>query len=169
MRTSDIITMQIDLADDQIPIRSFPEGAHLVPFDPATHRRLARDLLNLAYQHGGGDIRSTEAWWSELVEDAEYEQALLFAVMAHHSNTMIAFAQVWSSGFIKDFAVHPKHQRTGLGSALLSHVFQVLFARGLKHSSLKVRSDNPSNAAAFYQALGMSSLATSHRENGGLG
>ena len=130
-------------------------GTNIVPFNENRHAEATRELLNTAYREGGGDILSLDQWWPSLIADPEYDQELLFVLIEEGSNKMLAFAQVWSSGFIKDFAVIPPAQRKGIGRALLSHIFQRLRERGLPDCTLKVLSDNPTNAPEFYRANGM--------------
>ena len=130
-------------------------GQRIVPFDVDMHPAEARELLNAAYRAGGGDVLSLTAWWPPLKADTEFDQDLLFVLIDEDSNKMLAFAQVWTTGFIKDFAVLPFHQRKGLGRVLLNHIFQTLRTRGLQQCTLKVWPDNPTNARAFYRSNGM--------------
>ena len=57
-------------------------------------------------------------------------------------------------GFVDVLAVHPDHQRRGLGSALLRNSFARFAAAGLKEAQLGVASDNP-RALALYEGVGM--------------
>lgn len=58
-------------------------------------------------------------------------------------------------GFVDVLAVHPDHQRRGLGSVLLRNSFASFAAAGLKEAQLGVASDNP-RALALYERVGMS-------------
>jgi mycothiol synthase len=57
-------------------------------------------------------------------------------------------------GFVDVLAVHPDHQRRGLGSALLRNSFAGFAAAGLREAQLGVASDNP-RALALYERVGM--------------
>jgi GNAT superfamily N-acetyltransferase len=131
----------------------WPDGIHLHPFAagiaPEVHA-----LMELAYRDGGGRVTDLETWWSALSQDVEYELGLCFPVR-DGTGKLIAFAQCWTSGFVKDFVVHPHHRRQGLGRALLLHVFRIFRERGHPAVSLKVETNNPAGIG-FYESLGMS-------------
>ena len=132
-----------------------PAGVDLVRFDPARHARAARELLNMAYRDGGGSVEPFEQWWPSLVTDTEYDVRLCIAAAETGTGGLIGFAQCWTSGFIKDIAVHPAWRRRGLGKALMTQIFNVFKARGLASVSLKVERGNPHGAVHFYRGLGL--------------
>lgn len=79
--------------------------------------------------------------------------------VAELGHRMVGFAlcRRWvgqGAGFIDVLAVHPHHQRRGLGSALLLRSFARFAAAGLKEAQLGVASDNP-KALALYERMGM--------------
>jgi ribosomal protein S18 acetylase RimI-like enzyme len=130
----------------------WPDGAHLKNFTPG----LAGDahaLLQLAYADGGGSVPAFEEWWTRLSGDGEYDPSLCFLACDADGN-LAGFAQCWTLGFVKDFVVHPRHRRRGIGRVLLLHVFHVFQARGTQAVDLKVQADNP-GALRFYESLGM--------------
>jgi ribosomal protein S18 acetylase RimI-like enzyme len=135
---------------------AWPEGIRLERFTHAMARD-AHALMTAAYADGGGRMPAFEAWWRALSQDGEYASELCFPVR-DQSGQLAAFAQCWTSGFVKDFAVHPDWQRRGLGRALLLHVFQVFRMRGAIAVSLKVEADN-ARALQFYRNLGLSPAA----------
>jgi mycothiol synthase len=57
-------------------------------------------------------------------------------------------------GFVDILAVHPDHQRHGLGTALLHTAFARCAAAGLREAQLGVASDNP-RARRLYERAGM--------------
>ena len=57
-------------------------------------------------------------------------------------------------GYVDILAVHPDHQRDGLGTALLLDAFGRFAAAGLREAQLSVASDNP-RALALYERVGM--------------
>jgi mycothiol synthase len=58
------------------------------------------------------------------------------------------------AGYVDLLAVHPAHQRQGVGSILLQTAFAQIAAAGLREAQLAVASDNP-RALALYERLGM--------------
>jgi ribosomal protein S18 acetylase RimI-like enzyme len=95
-----------------------------------------------------------EDWWSSLSNDGEYDPDLCFPVRDRNGG-LVGFAQCWTTGFVKDFVVHPRHRRRGIGRALLLHIFRIFRERGAEAVDLKVQTDNPSGAVRFYESLGM--------------
>ena len=85
-------------------------------------------------------------------DDAEYDPQLCFVIL--HEGQVIAVAQAWTSAYLKDLVVHPHHQGQGLGSALLSHVFEVFRQRHEACVDLKVMEHNH-RARRLYEQHGM--------------
>lgn len=130
---------------------TFPEGIALRPFLPERHARAARALLNDSYADGAGQVAAFEDWWPALQADSEYDPALCFAV-EDEAGALVAFAQCWTSGFVKDIAVASGHRRRGIGRALLEEIARIFFARVEPYLDLKVVAGN-AGAIAFYQSL----------------
>tara|TARA_Y100000052_G_scaffold27463_1_gene35414 strand:+ start:30341 stop:30850 length:510 start_codon:yes stop_codon:yes gene_type:complete len=156
-----------DLNKDQYAEHRLPPDLERRQFDPSCHPISARTLLNLAYQSGGGDVRDTDDWWNEISRDAEFDIALCLAVFDRNSDQLVAFAHGWTSGFVKDIAVHPDFRRSGLGQFLVRELARVFLERGFCQMSLKVMRDNPHGALSFYSALGFKPLETSEPVNEG--
>lgn len=139
----------------------WPVPVTIEPFNPAL-APFAHALLRAAYAQGGGRVTEFSHWYDNLITDAEYDAQLVFCVM-DSSRHMIAFAQCWSSGFIKDLAVCRTLRRQGLGEALLLHVLGVFYSRQQHRICLKVERDNPSGAVQLYRRLGFEAIsATNH-------
>ena len=119
----------------------------------------ARALLNDAYRKGGGAVEDFGAWWPALQSDSEFDPALCFVALDKETGVMAAFAQCWTSGFIKDIAVAAPWRRKALGRALMHRIFQAFKSRGAAQVELKVQADNPHGALAFYASLGMQAVA----------
>lgn len=132
-----------------------PDGVRWEPFDHDKHAADARELLNAAYKDGGGAVEDFDAWWPQLRDDAEFDDALCFVATDVEGGRVIGFAQCWTSAFIKDIAVAPNWRRRALGKALMQRIFQSFKERGSDHVDLKVEVDNPHGAVQFYKSLGM--------------
>jgi mycothiol synthase len=66
-------------------------------------------------------------------------------------------SRIWREeemGYVDILAVHPHHQRRGLGTALLGSAFHAFAAAGLREAQLGVASDNP-KALKLYESIGM--------------
>lgn len=80
--------------------------------------------------------------------------------VARHGDNAAGFllARRWdheAAGYVDILAVHPDHQRRGLGTALLRTAFTRFAAAGLREAQLGVASDNP-RALRLYERAGMS-------------
>lgn len=135
----------------------WPDGVNLKAFSES-HAAEVHALLELAYAKGGGSVASFDEWWPGLAGDSEYDPNLVFPA-CDGVGTIIGVAQCWTSAFVKDFVVHPRFRRRGLGRALLLHVFHVFRERGNEAVDLKVRANNPSGAFHFYENLGMANVS----------
>lgn len=149
------ILMEMDLTPLGAYNADWPTGVQRLPFDPDQHAREARNLLNLAYNSGGGEVIAFENWWPALKTDPEYDRNLCFPVFDIETGRMVAFAQCWTTGFIKDIAVSSELRRTGIGRALMKQIFQTFCTLGQTKVTLKVQIENPSGAVKFYTSLGM--------------
>jgi ribosomal protein S18 acetylase RimI-like enzyme len=135
------------------PAPAWPEGIHLVPFEPQ-HALVAHALLADAYSIGGGSVPSRFVlWWDAVSTDEEFDPNLCFVALAD-DGAMAGFALCWTSSFVKDIAVAPTHRRKGVGEALLLAAFGEFKARGHEQIGLKVEADNPSGARRLYERLG---------------
>jgi len=132
---------------------AWPDGVNLKAFSES-HAAEVHALLKLAYASGGGSVASFDEWWPGLAGDSEYDTNIVFPA-CDGVGTIVGVAQCWTSAFVKDFVVHPRFRRRGLGRALLLHVFHVFRERGDEAVDLKVRVNNPSGALHFYESLGM--------------
>ncbi len=129
----------------------WPDGSVRRPFTAET-APAAHAVLRQAYANGLGEVGTYADWYDALVADAEYDPDLCF--LYGSSGVAFGFAQVWTSGFVKDIAVAESHRRQGIGKALLATVFAELQDRGLAEVRLKVVPGNE-NAIALYRTCGM--------------
>ena len=114
-------------------------------------------LLVESYEVVGNTVPSKDVWWQTLSGDEEYDASLIFPV-TDNQGQVIAFAQCWSSAFIKDIVVHPAWRKQGIGEALLLHCFNIFKTRGAEKAELKVEKNNPFGAERLYRRLGMTEL-----------
>ncbi|MBU1174581.1 MAG: GNAT family N-acetyltransferase [Alphaproteobacteria bacterium] len=148
--TGAVLTYWRELATP-VPVPRFPVGITRRRFDAAA-ASAAHALLADAYANGFGAVPGFGRWHTSLVADAEYDPELCF-YFADGANP-VAFALIWTSGFIKDFAVAAAYRRQGIGRTMLSTVFSGLRARGITEVGLKVHAENHA-AIALYEACGM--------------
>jgi ribosomal protein S18 acetylase RimI-like enzyme len=150
------VLMRRDLRD-AIAEPAWPEGLSLTAFSQSRAAE-AHALLKLAYADGGGAVPPFDEWWPRLSADSEYDPQLCFLV-CDSGGRAAGFAQCWTTPFIKDFVVHPRHRRRGVGRALLLHIFRAFQERGAGAVDLKVHTGNPS-AVPLYESLGMARIST---------
>ena len=134
-----------------LPAAQWPEGFSLVTLSEALMQPV-HALLCLGYADGRGSVEPLHSWQHDLLHDAEYDPQLWFVTL--HEGQVIAVAQAWTSAYLKDLVVHPHHQGQGLGSALLSHVFEVFRQRHEACVDLKVMEHNH-RARRLYEQHGM--------------
>ncbi len=89
------------------------------------------------------------AWWTT---DEEWDPSAWF--VAESGGELAAAALCWTTGFVKDLAVHPAQRRRGIGRALLAHVAEEFRRRGAPAISLKVDATNLP-ALRLYESIGM--------------
>lgn len=114
---------------------------------PAAHA-----ILTEAYANGFGEVGAFADWYRDLVRDEEYDPELCF--LYGSVSEPAAFAQVWTSGFIKDIAVANAFRRQGIGHALMLTILAELRSRGFDQVRLKVHAGNK-GAIALYGSVGM--------------
>lgn len=138
--------------DQPLAAPAWPSDVHLKPFTPY-HAPAVHALLALSYANGG--VCKYAQWWENLSTDSEYDPALCFT--AFSSGALVGVAQCWTSGYVKDLAVHPGWRRKGIAAALLLHAFHTFQVRGAQAVDLKVETRN-CGAIALYRGLGMVSV-----------
>jgi ribosomal protein S18 acetylase RimI-like enzyme len=125
----------------------------LRPGDPGTLHELLVEVL-------GGDIvdPSFEEWWTARSTDSEFDAELCLLAF-DPVGYLVGAACCWTSGFVKELAVHPAARRRGIGAALLGDVFAIFRARGLSHVDLKTNLADNADAVRLYRRLGMVEVA----------
>jgi ribosomal protein S18 acetylase RimI-like enzyme len=143
------------MLDGDIATRHFPAGFSLRTFEasdaPALHA-----LLAVCFDDGTDG--PFDEWWPSRSADPEFDPSLIFLV--HHADGQLAgTAFCWARNFIRDFAVHPRHRRLGIGEALLLAAFAAFRARGATHVDLKTEPADSPAALRLYRRLGMFEVA----------
>jgi mycothiol synthase len=115
--------------------------------------------LDVASFSGAPDYNpvSAETFREEHLGAHDFDPELSCVAELGASIVGFALALRWSDeavGYVDVLAVHPDHQRRGLGSALLREEFARFAAAGLREAQLGVASDNP-RALGLYERVGM--------------
>lgn len=138
------------LFDVDIATPEWPANIQVTSFIPDQAKE-AYNIMQQAYTNGYGHLSAFEEWLHTTTHDEEFDASLCFIVTT--SNGIIAFAQCWTSGFIKDFTVSPATQGQGIGYTLLLHVLQTFKQKGYTQVELKVRAANTA-AIKLYEKCG---------------
>lgn len=139
------------LLDGDIAARELPAGFRLRTFE--TSDALALHSL-LAVCFDDGTDGPFDEWWPNRSADPEFDPSLIFLVRDADGH-LAATAFCWTRSFIRDFAVHPRHRRLGIGEALLLAVFAAFKARSATHVDLKTEPADSPAALRLYRRLGM--------------
>lgn len=139
--------------NEEMLLPVWPAGTALGNFQPDMAGSVYT-LLSNAYTVTSPMLAPFDEWWAALSGDSEYDGKLIFPV-SDTTGQIIAFAQCWSSGFIKDIVVHPSWRKQRIGEALLLHCFYIFKMRGVDKVCLKVEQANGFGAEQLYRRLGM--------------
>ena len=139
------------ILDDALTAPHWPDGFVMRPFEHRDAQAL-HALLEEAFDDGAEG--PFDEWWERVSDDAEFDPDLCFLDI-DGKGLLAGAALCWTSGFVKDLAVHPASRRHGIGEALMRQVFLCCRDRGAVHVDLKT--NTVGNAAAFRlcERLGM--------------
>lgn len=150
--------MQVEL-DEHVPAPSWPDGLTVRSFLTGDAEEV-KALLDVAYANEPDFNPGTfEEWKRFMLGDPSFDPESWFVVETPNGS-LAGAALNWREGFVKDLVVHPDFQRRGLGKALLLHTFGHFRARGEPRVTLKTDSRNTSQAARFYEHMGMRNIRT---------
>ncbi|TPN77466.1 GNAT family N-acetyltransferase [Mesorhizobium sp. CU2] len=143
------------ILDDALSAPHWPQGFAMRCFE---HRDAQALHALLAEAFDDGADGPFDAWWPRISGDAEFDPDLCFLVI-DGKGLLAGAALCWTSGFVKDLAVHPDSRRRGIGEALMRHVFLAFRDRGAVHVDLKTNMVENSAAFRLYERLGMIPVA----------
>ncbi|AZO28878.1 GNAT family N-acetyltransferase [Mesorhizobium sp. M1B.F.Ca.ET.045.04.1.1] len=141
--------------DDALTAPHWPEGFVMRSFEHRDAQAL-HALLQEVFDDGADG--PFEDWWPRIFGNTEFDTDLCFLVI-DGKGLLAGAALCWSSGFVRDLAVHSDSRGHGIGEALMRHVFLTFRDRGAARVDLKT--NTVKNAAAFrlYERLGMIPVA----------
>jgi len=139
------------ILDDALAAPHWPEGFVMRVFEHRDAQAL-HALLEEVFDDGADG--PFDEWWPRIAGDAEFDPALCFLAI-DGKGRLAGAALCWTTGFVKDLAVHPEARRQGLGEALMRHVFLVFRERGADHVDLKTNTVENTAAFRLYERLGM--------------
>ncbi|KPX51811.1 Acetyltransferase [Pseudomonas amygdali pv. hibisci] len=117
---------------------------------PEVHR-----LLTLGHASATGSVPDYPHWRAAFEQDPEFDTSRCFLAML--DETVVGVIVCWTSAFIKDLVVHPDVRHSGIGFALLNHLFAHLSKCGEAAVDLHVMENNL-KARRLYEKSGMSYL-----------
>ncbi len=145
------LRLRKDLTQRSAP-PSWPQGVQPVLLNPGNSRAV-HELLTDAFP----DFPLYGQWYSALVADSEYDPDLCVVALGA-GGAIAGYVQCWTSCFIKDLVVAPPYRGSGIGLALMQHVFGRFAYRGAAAVDLKVAVD-ALPARRLYSRLGMVEVA----------
>jgi mycothiol synthase len=134
-----------------------PDGVALRPFVARQDDRALHAALVEAFAEDPGfEPEPFERWRERRVADAGLDPDLW--LLADDAGELAGFALTAISseeGFVELLGVRARWRRLGLGYALLTRSFALLFDRGAKRVSLGVDAENPAGATRLYERARM--------------
>jgi ribosomal protein S18 acetylase RimI-like enzyme len=133
--------------------RRTPDGMAIRTFLPDDAEAVHR-LLDEAY--GAWDplyVPMPHADWDSLMTgDPEFDADVWW--VAEREGTLVGCALHWTSGWLKDVAVHGSERGQGLGATLVTTGLAEFARRRKRRVGLKVDAGNPTGALRLYEKLG---------------
>ncbi|RWM04705.1 MAG: GNAT family N-acetyltransferase [Mesorhizobium sp.] len=143
------------ILDETLTAPHWPEGFVMRSFERRDAQAL-HALLEEVFDDGADG--PFEDWWPRILGDDEFDPDLWFLVI-DGKGLLVGAALCWSSGFVKDLAVHPDSRGRGIGEALMRHVFLTFRGIGTAHVDLKTNTVGNAAALRLYERLGMIPVA----------
>jgi mycothiol synthase len=149
----EIWLMGVDLAEVAVAEPPSPAGIEVRTFrvdDAAPVKELLDEAYAAEPEHRPVPF---DEWRRVMLDDPSFDPDVWF--LAESAGRLAAAALNWKEGYVKDLVVHPAWRRRGLGETLLRRTFRVFGDRGVSRVSLKVLSNNPTQAWRLYERVGM--------------
>jgi ribosomal protein S18 acetylase RimI-like enzyme len=135
-----------------------PHGISLRVLDPITDAAAVHALDARAFGTAPDYVPETlSAFTEEHLSAHDHDPALSRVATSEGLIVGFLISRRWDAehaGYASILAVHPEHQRRGIGGALLADAFAAYARAGLREAQLSVASDNP-RALRLYERLGM--------------
>jgi ribosomal protein S18 acetylase RimI-like enzyme len=150
----EIWLMGVDLAEVPVEEPRWPAGIEVRTVrteDAAAVKGLLDEAYAAEPEHRPVPF---DEWRQVMLGDPSFDPDVW--LLAESGGELAAAALNWREGYVKDLVVHPAWRRRGLGEALLRRTFASFRERGVARVSLKVLSNNPTQAWRLYERVGMS-------------
>jgi mycothiol synthase len=135
-----------------------PEGIRLRPLDLLRDAKALHALDAETFAASPDYVpESYDMFVAEHLRAHDVAPDLSLVAEAHGEIVGFLIARRWqqeASGYVDLLGVAPRHQRRGIGTALLTHAFAGFAGAGLVQAQLGVASDNP-RGLRVYEAAGM--------------
>ena len=135
------------------PSPRWPPGVSVRTYEDSSDAAAVHGLLDVAFRAAHEVVAPFERWHERMTGDSEFDPSWWW--LAERDGELAGVALCWTSGWLKDLAVHPGARGQGLGEALCRHAFREMAARGVGQAGLKVDADNPTGAVRLYERVGM--------------
>jgi mycothiol synthase len=156
--------MVIDVADNQIPQPTWPEGITITTFRDRPDLRAVYKAVDDAFQDHWGYVKPDEEKaierWQHWTDSDEHDSSLWFLAMDGDEIAAISLCRFKITddpemGFVDTLGVRRPWRRQGLAQALLHHSFAELKKRGQKRVGLGVDASSLTGATRLYEKVGM--------------
>ena len=139
------------------PAPTWPEGVAVRSCIPGQDERIIFNTLEEAFaDHWGHVPRDYESWAEVNVASETYDPSLwLLATAGEEPAGAVRGRMRSEEGWINTLGVRRPWRRSGLGMAMLLHMFGVFYARGVRVVGLGVDAQNPTGATRLYERAGM--------------
>ena len=149
--------MRIEL-DAPPPAPEWPDGLHVVPFDPERDAREFHAAYEEAFADAWGHLaRDFEPWSKVELASERFDPTLWCVVRAEDEIAAgtICTGDTYGGGFVHALFTRRTWRRHGVGAALLADSFRRLWERGERSVGLGVDAASDTGAFRLYERAGM--------------
>lgn len=147
--------MERFLEDDYSVGASDPPGFTITDLDVGDLPELVRVLDEALRDDRSYRSGRFEEWAEQAIGHPAFDPTLWQVGKANGIPVGAVTTEPEAPEWISFLVVQAASRGTGVGTALLHHLFAKLSARGIRHALVNVDADNPSNATAVYDRAGM--------------